>query len=335
MKDRVGSARPLALVASLSLGLVLLLATACSEGASMSVPSNRYALVIGVQDYPGAGNDLDYPDDDADALASLLENTGWTVRTRLISSSDSGTATDGSPTYAGIEAAIASLSDDPGATILVYYSGHGSTDEDYSTAYMIPYDGIASGGAYEESRWISAATMTGWLAAVPAKHRILILDSCYSGGFATSEASVDTTPANYGYASYEDGVSEKGLVSAALSRFSRLVSANLSGYGGDEVTALAAAGAAEFSYDDDEHARGAFTYYLMRAADSGDADSDGFVTVDEAYLYARAQLEANWNEAYSKDTRSWEWQYAGEGCVPDFLPHVSGGTGELVLYAGD
>lgn len=325
---------------------------ACSNSASISTPANRYALVIGVQDYPDAtytykgqscttSSDLDYPDDDAADMADLLSKEGWTVTQRLISSSDSAIATTGSPTYANIESDIASLSADSSATILVYYSGHGSVSSDGSTVYMIPYDGLlttatVSGGYVyhdsDESKWISPATMTNWLAAVPAKHRILILDSCYSGGFTLSDGAVDTSPADYG--TYEDGTSETGLLSAALSKFGTLISSNISSYGDTEVLTLAAAGSDEYSYDDSEHKHGAFTYYLLKAADSADTDGDGYVSMTEAYIFTKSKIQSVWDAEYSSDKVAQEY-YNYYGYVPDFLPHISGGTGDLVLYAGE
>jgi uncharacterized caspase-like protein len=293
--------------------------------------------VIGVQDYPNAthaSNDLSYPDDDASEMATLLTAQGWTVEKRLISSSDSSIETNGIPTYANIQSAIADLSTDSSATILVYYSGHGSLDGE--TAYIIPYDGLKTtetlynGTYYQDNdltKWITPATLTSWMAAVPAKNRLLILDSCYSGAFATSDAAVDTSPADYSQSG--NTTSDTSLIAAALSKFNTLVAANLSGYGNSEIQVLAASGSAESSYDDPTHKNGAFTYYLLQAGDTssstglakGDADGDGTVTVDEAYVYAKAQIKAKWDALYARYDE-------------DFLPHISGGTRDVVLYAG-
>ena len=269
-----------------------------------TTPSNRYALVIGVQDYQAANvNDLNYPDDDANDLTVLLNSQGWIVKNTLINSD---------ATYANIEADIAALSTDPSATILVYYSGHGTSLD--STAYILPYDITLNSAA----KWITPATLTSWMAAVPARHRLLILDSCNSGGFVTSDAAVDTSPADYSQADFT--TSDTGLIAAALSRFNSMVAANIANFGNPEIQVLSAAGSDEFSYDGTlKMANGVFTYYLLAAADSGDADGDGVVTVDEAYVYAKARIKAVWNKQ-----RSYE----------DFLPHISGGTGDVVLYNG-
>jgi uncharacterized caspase-like protein len=336
--------------AAAALALAALLAS-CQLASVPTTPSNRYALVIGVQDYPDApyvnSSDLSYPDDDASEMATLLAAQGWTVEKKLISTSDGTIATDGSPTYANIESAIAALSTDSSATILVYYSGHGSLDGD--TAYIIPYDGLKTTVTpyiyngqthyYQDddlTKWITPATLTSWMAAVPAKNRLLILDSCYSGAFATSDAAVDTAPADYSQSNQT--TSDTSLIAAALSKLNTMLAANVMNFGSKEVQVLSAAGSNESSYDGTDGTNGTidmkngvFTYYLLMAGETnsstglakGDADGDGAVTVDEAYVYAKAQIKANWNSNYSYIV----W---GE----DFLPHISGGTRDVVLYAG-
>jgi uncharacterized caspase-like protein len=284
------------------LAALLVLLPGCSN--SIDTPTNRYALVIGVQDYESISiNDLKYPDDDAREMTSLLEARGWTVVNTLINKE---------ATYVAIQSAIAGLSQDSGATILVYYSGHGTLEGE--TPYILPYDV----SFYSTSKWITPATLSSWISAIPARQRILILDSCYSGGFSLSDGAVDTSPVDYSASHYT--TTEKSLVYAALSKFGAMVSKNLSTFGGMGIQTLAAAGSEEASYDDPAHLNGAFTYYLMEAATYGDADGDGYVTVDEAYTYTKTNIKNYWNATYKANDE-------------DFLPHISGGTGDIVLYA--
>jgi len=313
----------------------LVLLSACTQ--DIKVPANRYALLIGVQDYPGPDNDLSYPDDDVNALEPLLLSEGWTSVVKLLNSD---------ATNANIEAAIRDLSSDDDATILVYYSGHGSTSSTGDTAYFIPYDGLVYSAAsgttsVDLSKWVTPSTMTQWMAGARAKHRILILDSCFSGGFTLGDGSVDTAPANYG--AYEDGTTDIPLLFAALSKFSTLVSSNLSSYGSQEVLTLSAAGSAEPSWDAGSYSHGAFTYYLLKAGTKGsdgellaDSDGDGFVSVNEAYVYAKKAIKLYWDSSYAALTAdqaySWYINNASYGYVPDFLPHIAGGTGDLVLF---
>ena len=299
--------------------LAIAVLTSCSlSGLSLKTPTNRYALVIGVQDYQSI-SDLNYPDDDARDMSTLLASQGWNVKYKLVNSA---------ATYAAIENAMATLSADEDATILVYYSGHGTSLA--GLAYILPYDTTATytnGELSSLSNAISATTLANWMGKISAKNKILILDSCYSGGFTGDANAVDTSPADY---SQKYGTTaDTGTLLAALSNFNKLVAANFASLGTRDLVALSACGSNEVSWDDGTNMHGAFTYYLLKAAaaNAGDADGDGFVSVAEAYEYAKAELKANWNAKY--------WNYRDEygDYTFDFLPHISGGTGDIALYA--
>ena len=54
---------------------------------------------------------------------------------------------------------------------------------------------------------------------------------------------------------------------------------------------MTASGANEVSAEDDQLGHGVFTYYLVEGLKGkADADRDGFITVDEAYLYVSAKV---------------------------------------------
>jgi len=301
---RVTSAS-IALILVLSLGTIL---AGCSIPSSgLTTPTNRYALLIGVQEYASV-RDLSYPDDDVTDMKAKLEAQGWATATTLVNSE---------ATFANIRTQIAALSADPDATILVYYSGHGHIDVASGTTYILPYDVTIT----PDEKLITPAMLTTWIAAVPAKHRLLILDSCFSGGFTLGDGTVDTAQADYSRMNYQ--TLDKGLILGALSKFGSMVANNLSTYGDQEVLALSASGSEEVSWEADSIFHGVFTYYLLEASDFGDADGDGYVTVNEAYAYTKKEIRENWNIDYANSFYPDEW---------DFLPHISGGTGDLVLF---
>jgi len=97
---------------------------------------------------------------------------------------------------------------------------------------------------------------------ISSERIVYIGDTCYSGG--TGGRTILTRQARA-------SLSEKF--------FDRLSS-------GKGRVILTASGADEISIEDDVLGHGVFTYYLLKAL-KGDADydSDGFITVDEAYLY--------------------------------------------------
>lgn len=293
------------------LALLLALASAAAlAGCSQDIetPTNRYAVVIGVQDYPGDTSDLTYPDDDAKELADLLDTAGWMVVSRLISAVGDHV---NEATYANIDSAISGLATligtDTDATVLVYYSGHG---ED-STGKLIPYDALS-----DNDKRIAPATLANWLDALPCKNKLLILDSCYSGNFVVAGDSIDASPQDSNTSS---GTLEDGLLETAVGNLGELIAASLESSGSPDVLAISAAGSADLSYETGAVSNGVFTYYLLKAAASGDANGDGYVTATEAFAYAKSCIKAYWNSVNAAS-------YAA------FLPHISGGTGDLVLY---
>jgi uncharacterized caspase-like protein len=290
-----------------------------SSCALPSAPSDRHAIVIGIAAYQNV-NQLTYPPADAAAMKTLLTNTGWSVDSSLI---------DGAATKAAIKTAIANLAKASGvsSTVLVYYSGHGTTIS--GEAYIAPVDTAAS---LNTASLISTDELHAWLKALPSSNRLLILDSCDSGGFADSGTSMDSAPPNYGSTAPYNGLApldqgfDAGLIPTALNNAGALLSRAFTIRADPGILTIAAAGAEEQSYDDSQHLHGAFTYYLLAAGSDAAADTDGnkLVTAVEAYTYATNMIKTNWNATWGSTVDG--------GMYMDFLPRISGGSGDIVLY---
>lgn len=332
MRSRQPSPGP----AALGLLATALVATALLGLASCrlpSAPTDRYAIVIGIADYPdptglwnpGSYDDLSYTVNDASDMAAALTAGGWQVE---------GTITNKNATKADIRTAIMNLGNlaSPDSSVLVYYSGHGSSIGE--TAYIIPYDGlyVSGGGIYENtSNWVSPAELDSWLNALPCNNKLVILDSCYSGGFVADGAAVDAAPQNYG--PYDGGVTA-GTISTAFANASRLLASSFSSASDPGILTISAAGSQEFSYDDGGSQHGAFTNWLLKAATDSAADIDGnhLVTATEALAYAKAKLLSNWNTLYYSSPGAIDQNTGLPIMYADFLPRISGGSGDLVLY---
>jgi hypothetical protein len=63
------------------------------------------------------------------------------------------------------------------ANLLVYYAGHGYNDKETDKAYWLPVDATID----DQSNWIIADEITTGIKAIPARHVLVISDSCYSG----------------------------------------------------------------------------------------------------------------------------------------------------------
>lgn len=294
--------------------LLGLLGMGCAN--TIATPANRYALVIGMGTNNGDVTCLN-ADYDADDMGTLLETTGWTTATKLISS-DNGLTTPTSPTYANIQSTIAALAtkvgSDTSATVLVYYSGHGLA----TNGYLIPYDAVESDGLIHDlNKCVSPATLSNWIGAIGCKNKMLILDSCYSGNFVDTGSAVDSSPQDSNTSS---GTYESGLIYTAIANLNDLISASVEREGDPSVITISAAGADEESYGgSSSYTNGVFTTYLLEAATKGDLNYDGYVTTTEAFAYAKKAVKAYWN-----------YIWASSGIA--LLPHISGGSGDLVLF---
>ncbi|TXT43355.1 MAG: hypothetical protein FD137_1861 [Spirochaetes bacterium] len=146
------------------------------------------------------------------------------------------------------------------------------------------------------------------------------MDACFSGGFITNNESLDAI-----HPEYVTGFSPSTYVSPlrAFADIGELLGKNAETQGRTAPIVLAAAGSAEYSYEDTYHQglelelrNGVFTYFLLESAQRGDRNGDGFVTTTEAYTYAARAIDRYWNS------------YGGS----NFHPHISGGLKDLVLF---
>ena len=61
--------------------------------------------------------------------------------------------------------------------LLIYYAGHGINDKEASKSYWLPVDAVLE----DNSNWIIADEITTALKVIPARHVLIVSDSCYSG----------------------------------------------------------------------------------------------------------------------------------------------------------
>ena len=122
----------------------------------------KYALVIGISNYSGTANDLQYCDDDAIDWKARLQTEGYTVTSLL----------DLSATKTAIESAITTLASQSiaGNEIAFVYSGHGSSGNIIST----------------DLYYISSAWFKTKFSAAKSTKMMFSFDACQIGAMATS-----------------------------------------------------------------------------------------------------------------------------------------------------
>jgi len=172
-------------------------------------PAHKYAYVVGISDYEGTANDLQYCDDDAQAMKSWLQSEGFTIRMDL----------DLSATADNITAGLQWLIDnaDPGDEVAFCYSGHGARSS-YGSA-------IVSADLY----LVTHGYVMSYFNAVNCTKKLATLDACVIGDFhsdvmsgtfmATASArrnSYDAPTLEHGAWTYYwlDGVENQDLIYA-------------------------------------------------------------------------------------------------------------------------
>lgn len=128
-----------------------------------------FAVIIGNNTY----RDAQYPSlksavSDATAVSNVLRTRYGYQTTLVLNASRLEMLT-----------ALSSVRDKmkPEDNLLVYYAGHGELSGNGATGYWVPTDGAAS----NSKSWISNAAISDILSSLPAKHIMVVADSCYSG----------------------------------------------------------------------------------------------------------------------------------------------------------
>jgi Caspase domain/Sel1 repeat len=211
---------------------------------------NYYALVIGIDDYPPPLPRLHTAVADARAVSRVLnEHYGFQVQTLLDREATRAHILDAITRYRNTLSSNDSL--------LIYYAGHGYSDHEADKAYWLPVDADSS---FSANRIIADDLTTG-VRVLPARHVLVISDSCYSGGLTRDS----DTPAR------------SGGQEAFINRMQRSRSRTLMASGGDEPVSDAGT---------DGHS--VFAYAVLRALER--ADGQVFTASDMFYGSVRRQV---------------------------------------------
>jgi hypothetical protein len=259
--------------------------------ASFAANADYYAVIVGVADYPGTINDLNYTDDDATGLYNNLleDDLRWAPgRMQLL--------VDAQASRDAIYDAISVFASDGDAddVFLFYFSGHGTTGED-----IAPFD---EGDGYDEylcsygstlSEFIRDDELSDWLSLLPMERIVVLLDTCYSGGQIKSVGDDRIVKSIYsgpspaeddGFATDLRKISQCEIGPLDLDDLEKL------------IVVLTSSDEDEYSWEFGEPiAHGLYSYYLLQGL-TGSADEegnlDGDVTAEEAYIYLSPRVVA-------------------------------------------
>jgi hypothetical protein len=162
-----------------------------------------YAVMVGVSDYGDARNDLAFTDEDARKLAETLQREGSLNDASVV-------LTNAEATVEGVRSAFARVAAQAGPEdmFLFFFSGHGNQAE-------VPVSGVEPDGKSESivlrDGEITDAEMGRLFGTLHTRLSLLVIDSCFSGGFARN---VVDRPGVMGLFS-----SEEDLTSAVADKF--------------------------------------------------------------------------------------------------------------------
>ncbi|OGD54854.1 hypothetical protein A3K80_01370 [Candidatus Bathyarchaeota archaeon RBG_13_38_9] len=147
---------------------------------ALAEPDEHWAILIGISDYAPAGSggpDLQYADDDANDMYQVLTNEhGW-KKENIIKLVDSAA------TKTGIQNAVDNLSNrvNPNDLFLLFYAGHGSYTTDQPP--IDEADGFDEYILTHDQEQILDDELAIMLEKINANKIVVIMDSCFSGGF--------------------------------------------------------------------------------------------------------------------------------------------------------
>jgi len=186
-------------------------ASGASAPAAPSVPAasgaaQTFGIFVGISDYPGTANDLNFTDRDAVRVYDAL------VTGRGMPRENGVLLTNSDATRGAFEDALRRIAAQarPEDTVVIFYSGHGNrvpraagpdrSDPDGQDETLVLYD-----------RELTDDDLDALLTPVRAGRILLVFDSCFSGGFAKDVISV---PGRMGLFS-----SEEDVTSAVAAKF--------------------------------------------------------------------------------------------------------------------
>lgn len=229
---------------------------------------NRYALLIGVQNYQKGIRPLQYTQNDVRALYDALVDPryGAFPRDNVVVLADDWNE---KPTSAEINKKLNWLqivAKNPEDLVLIYFSGHG--DSKGETSYLLTLDTDPDA---LDLTGLSVEIFNRLVKEIPARKKIIFLDSCHSGGISLAARG------------------ESGPMSSAAFR---QLHENSEG----EVRLLSCR-QGELSYETEKlgNGRGVFSHFLVEAITSSEADVDGngFTTASEVEDYVTLKVQ-NW-----------------------------------------
>ena len=140
-----------------------------------------YVVAVGINRYAQETMNLKFAVSDAKAVAGLFRKRGAALYAKV----NVTELTDDQATRAGIQKALQTVAAkaQPQDTLLVFFAGHGTMVQ--QRYYFVPHEFKTKANSLEadiRKQALPVDELGDWLAAVPSLKRMLIFDTCQSGG---------------------------------------------------------------------------------------------------------------------------------------------------------
>lgn len=218
--------------------------------------SHGYALIIGVDQNSVSNWALPAVARDVEALRDILIHPQRCAYAEAHVKLIRGTEATRSNILDGFDWLQACLAQDPAATAVIYYSGHGWRDEQTQPPqyYFIPYDVRRD---RLRSSALRAAELAEAIDALQPARLLVILDCCHAGGMGVKDLATSYTPAAapLDIISPQGALLAKALDNGGLAQLSQ----------GEGRAVLTSSRAEQPSYMSNKTQMSIFTYHLIAA----------------------------------------------------------------------
>ncbi len=228
--------------------LISCLGTAAQESGT------KWALVIGVNEYPNLGSDytLKYAQSDAQAIAKRLREPAVRMPENNLFVRVGQKATKGNIQSVLVDEIAMKVK--PNDTVFIYFSGHGcqyaddDSDEQIDNKNDDKDEFILPVGAREDkpSTWIRDDEFNKWIMNINARLIVIAFDCCYAGEQGRGAKGVGLESADLPANFYDDIGKGSG-----------------SGKNEKEIVVMAACAGNQRAYESENYPHGLFTYHLL------------------------------------------------------------------------
>jgi hypothetical protein len=231
--------------------------------------ANRYAIVVGIEQYRERIPKADFAAQDAKDIAQFLtQQAGYREENVIVRLNEQATKSDLEKYF---EAWLKNNLD-ASSSLLIYFSGHGAPEAATGDAYLVPYDGDP---AFIEQTGYPLKRLYQTLDKLPTRNIIVMLDSCFSGAGGRSVLAKGARPMV---------LTVEGLASSS------------------KAVVLAATSGSHLSLADQEKGHGLFTYYALQGmGGEADANGDGAIDVQELFEYLKPQVQRVARRTYNAE----------------------------------